>query len=643
MGGIKIKNIKFAGLILINIVICCFCMNFYSCQNISAQDFSPDDIANILEVILNKDNYTTNEKSGDEEANGDNGDNGESENNIDFTGDLTEPGSDVSQPGQSQSEENIEETPIISDDFDTTEPINIITEPLTEPDAPPVPVENTTEKSKPAETDDTNSNPYYSTGDATVINILNVFPGAPKKFIDIPYPESVPMIDSLKKNIKNLSGFSPRNFNRLSFYIATTAPELFTPVYGGGMLSDARRYRTEIVDAECNTMITSPNTFLEKSKETMIQDIRIALQADDFVADILCLPFDVQSELIRNGFLMNLKKTPFLNINAEYYNQSATEAFTVNGNIFGLVSDLTFDPSNIYAVFYNKTLVKKFNLTNPLDMYKNGEWNYDSMFNISKELTAAAANYDDPEGFVYYSVGIDREDSDIINGLFISSGGKYFSPRATYPSLSFANEKTNKIIDAISKIFSPQGESGISGFYNVSDELYPTDYMGSVLFSVTKLGVIPNITDSPFDWGILPVPSVDGIYQTETERKIYSSTSRDALCISVLKGTRNTEACGIVISALSSFSHQQLKDIYVIEQMRFHLRDVDSVIVLGDIINNINFNQYHAFSTMPEIYNSTAGILKDAANKKIDFKETHDYNKTTVSEFFRNSRFFDRS
>ena len=89
-------------------------------------------------------------------------------------------------------------------------------------------------------------------------------------------------------------------------------------------------------------------------RETMVNDIRISIQADELVSDIMCVPFGVQSDLIRNGLLMNLKKTPFLKINAEYFNASATDAFTVNGNVFSLVSDLTFDPANIYAVFYSR-------------------------------------------------------------------------------------------------------------------------------------------------------------------------------------------------------------------------------------------------------------------------------------------------
>jgi hypothetical protein len=151
-----------------------------------------------------------------------------------------------------------------------------------------------------------------------------------------------------------------------------------------------------------------------------------------------------------------------------------------------------------------------------------------------------------------------------------------------------------------------------------------------------KLDVIPYISDINFDWGILPVPK---LIQDE---KYYSFSDRDAMCVSILKGTRNTEACGIITNALSLTSYKQLQDIYTGEQMMYRLRDVDSVKVLGEIINNVIFNQYNAFSTMPEFHVATVGTLKDTANKKGDFADIYVNNRTILYNFFGTSPIFIR-
>ena len=589
-------------------------------------------------MILNRDEYAPDvkaEEEDDEEVedtvdNIENTDNINSIEVIQNTENSPEPTGDIPDSSQETTEIPEPEIPVVTE---TTEPETTEAEAPTEPETTPA-VPDTTEP------EDTDNSPYYDTGAATVINIRDIFPDAPEKFREIQYPESVPMLDSLKKNIKSLANFSPRDFAGMSFYIGTTDATLFTPFYGSGMLSDARKYRTDIVDAECNTLITSR----EKPKESIIQDIKLSLQADEFFADILCVPFEIQSELVKAGLLMNLKKTPFLNINADYYNASATEAFTINGNIYGLVSDLTFDPSSIYAVFYNTDLVREYNLTNPIETYKNGKWDYESMFAVSKEFTAAAADLNNAAGPMY-SIGFDKENNDMINGMFISSGSKYFSRREyTAPVLNFAGDKTLGLIEMLSKIFSLREETGMSNFLSSGEEVQKNAFMdGNILFSINKLEMIPDITDSAFDWGLLPVPALGGEYALSAGRQ-FSFTDSGALCISILNsGTRNTEACGIIIGALSSSSHKQLKEIYIREQMTYHLRHVESVKVLDSIINNLTFNQYNAFSTVPEIYNATVGVLKEAANQRGDFGELYDAGRNNWVEFFKYDNFFRRS
>ena len=577
----------------------------WSCRNISAQDFGPDDIVNILEVVMSKEAL------------------------------LPQPDTQPAGPEEtwepSETEET-EETETVSQTELPQTSSERVTEPKSEPaaSAPPETAEPETAEpatepatEKPAET----TSPYYETGEATMINIRDIYPEAPEKFWNVAYPESVPMLESFKKSIKNLAGFSARNLKGSSFYIATTESKLFTPFYGGGALSDARRYRTELVEAECNARII----ILERPKETILQDVKNAMQADEFYADILCVPFDVQSRLIQSGFAMNLKKIPFLNLNKEYYNASATEAFTINGNIFGTVSDLTFDPSIIYAAFYNRSLVKKYDLTSPLAIYKDGAWNWDAMFSVSKELAAAAADLD---GARLYSIGLDGDGDDVVNGLFMASGNKYFTKRDySYPIMNFANDKTMKLVEALSAILSPPEESGMESFLEGGNAAQAKAFEGgNMLFSISRLEMLPDITDSKFDWGILPVPSTDTNYGSR-----FSFTGGEALCISVLRGARNTEACGIVTGALSAASHRHLGDIYVKDQMTFHLRDVDSVGILGEIIGSVSFNQYNAFMAMPEIYDATVGVIKDAANKKADFSERYEKGRTALNEFFAGS------
>jgi maltose-binding protein MalE len=579
-----------------------------SCENISVRDFGVNDIVNIVDAIIKRD---TDETPAGETY------------EVEIGEDLTDSSGNPIEPIQNHTDPGYIETPGLSsedmaDISDTTDVSS--TEPPTEPPTQPP-------AAAPAETGGA-----FIASSGELVDVKTVFSEIPDKFKDIPFTDSLHMTDALKRNIRTLSNFSSKDLGGMSFYIGTTDAMLFTPKeYGGGMVNDARRYRTKLVDTECNAIVMS----IEKPKNTILDEIQKNINAGEYFSDIICVPFDIQSELVKKGLLINLNKIPFLNLKADYYNASATDALTVNGNIYGVVSDLTFEPSNIYAVFYNKALVKNYNISNPLDIYKKGAWTYDSMMSVSKELTASIADLDDD---LRWSVGFDKDNNDILNGLFISTGNKYFTNRAyDFPALNFANEKTLRLTDILSKIFAPSSESGMENYLTFDEWNQNKAFSnGNVLFSILKLDVIPTISDIDFDWGILPVPKLN------QDENYYSFTGRDSMCISILKGTRNTEACGIITNALSLASYRHLQETYVREQMMYRLRDVDSVKALDEIVSGVTFNQYSTFSTMPEFYVSTVGILKDTANKKGDFADLYVNNRKILYDFFGITRIFDR-
>ena len=591
-------------------VVLFVCAAFCSCSNISVQDFGPNDLSNILDVIINDGEYIPETTDPD---------------------DFVEP---------SETSETPTEPPT------TTKPEQSTTENPANPDG----TTDSTDSTEPPTTTEAPTEPPTEEPDdepvVTVIDIRKVFPGAPEKFWHVDFPESVRMTDSLKRNIKNLADFSTKDFGGEPFYIVTTDATLFTPLYSGGMLSDARRYRTEIVDAQCNIITES----VEKPKSVIFDYIKTNILADDTgTGIILCLPFDIQSDLIRNNLVMSLKKVPFLNFKAGYYNASATEAFSINGNILGLVSDMTFDPSTIYSVYYNKSLVKEYNLTDPLSLYKDNKWDYDGMFAIAKEFTSASAslNGEDSEEpgnsaevLPKWAIGFEWANSDnIISGMFTASGGKYFSQNnnsAGFPVIDFDDNKARGIINAAKKIFLPSSdpESDMNNYLGNAEQQRAAFTGGNVLFSFSKLDMIPDITTSDFDWGLLPVPGLNG------ENAKFSFADGNAMSVSVPKNSRNTEVGGLMISAMSMTSHEQLKDIYVLEQMTYNLRDVDSVNVLNEIVNNIAFSPYNAYYTIPEIANATGGLLNNAANGKGEFEALYEKSRNSLETFFSSSEIF---
>jgi hypothetical protein len=478
------------------------------------------------------------------------------------------------------------------------------------------------------------------------VRTFSVFPEAPQIFRRLHFPEHLKMTDNLQQAIRNLEPFSIKNFDNTNFYIMTTEPMLFTPQLGGGDLSDLRNYRTRLVETVSGVKVNT----LSPQPEYLVQYIEQQFNAGEYITDILCVPLNIQSLLAEKGLLMNLNKIPFLNVSAPYYNQSAMEAATVNNTIFGVVSDALFDPSNIYAMFYNKDLIKKYELENPSELYFNNEWTYDNMFGISRALSAAAVDLNGdfasldgtPRHPGIYALGFNKENNDIINGMFMSGGNTFFDMRRRgFPVLNFNNGQTAKFVDALSNIFSQPEHHFLD-----SDEIRQHEFfsMGNILFTISTLDIIPTIAEIDFDWGILPVPTLDSNNSNGTIATTASSfVSKDALTISVLRNTPNTEICGFVTEAFSVSSYKIFQEVYMREQLMYTLRHVQSAYVLNDIINNVNYNQYNMYGTVDSFYGATIGVMKNAANQQGNFGDLYAAGESRLNEFFSTARMFDRN
>ena len=508
-----------------------------SCENITSQDINADDLENILSVLI---------KDGDDPT-------------LPTQPDSTVTDTETAAASPETNESTVEAaeiTEITEVSEATTNRTQVSSsEQNTEMTAALVAAEQPVER--------------------VISDAVKDFPDMPDAFKYVPFPNTLTMDDLLKQAIRNLDSLLKKDYEGGNFYAVIPNPEFLTPILGNGALNDARYYRTRLVETAYNTKLQS--IFI--NKEEMYTTISNSVKAGEYISDIVCAPLDVQSLFIQDGILVDLRKIPFMNLNAEYYNKHAVSANTVNGAVYGVASDLFFDPSKIYAVFYNKNLLKECGLTNLDELYESGKWSYDDMLAICKTFTTNV----DTAANDLFSVGLSLENNDIINGMYIPAA---FLPVAGIEPADIAA----KIQDTALRIFN--NTDHISPLISDDDERQRNTFSkGSMLFAITTLDIIPEITNSSFDWGVLPIPDIY-MNQTYLYPSLDSSfTKGDALCLSVLKDVRNTEKCGIMIEALSIASHDYMREIYVSDLMTYHLRDMTSVNVVDKLLENIMYKK----------------------------------------------------
>lgn len=100
-------------------------------------------------------------------------------------------------------------------------------------------------------------------------------------------------------------------------------------------------------------------------------------------------PEGVVSSFINNGYLIDLKTVPHIDLEREWYDQNSISQMSLGGRVFSVMGDmLTMDDDATAAVFFNKKLADSNGLPNLYDMVNEGTWTIDKL----TEYAAAAAN-----------------------------------------------------------------------------------------------------------------------------------------------------------------------------------------------------------------------------------------------------------
>ena len=525
----KHKIILLAAVLIFTVIL----TMLLSCENI-ASDAVLDDLGKILSVIIGDDDNLTEEQNNPAPI----------AENISVTDDDINFYEEFEESEEYETDD-IADTENRSDTLDFSEQSEIIAE--------------------------TAVSPVSSEG--VLSDAVRYFPEMPDTFKYVPFPDALTMNDPLKRTIRDLDHLLKKDYSGGNFFVATTNPELLTPGRGGDTLNNARYYRTQLVETAYNIRLQS----VLMDRENIYQTITNSVRAGEYISDIVCAPIDVQSLFIQSGLLINLRKMPFMNLNADYYNKSSVQANTVNGEIYGVVSDLLFEPNKIYAVFYNKNLLKTYGGMENLDeLYENNKWTYDEMLGLCKTM---AGNVDTAANDLF-TIGFSQENDDIVNGMYISAD---FPPPVGIELASV----TEKIQDTVSRIIN--NRDGISPLISNDDAPQKNAFsQGSMLFALLTLDMIPEITDTDFNWGILPMPAVS-VNETHLYPSVVSFTKGSSLCLSILRNVPNTEKCGIIAEALSLASHDYMREMYVSELMTYNLRDMTSVNMVDKILDNVMY------------------------------------------------------
>ncbi len=371
-----------------------------------------------------------------------------------------------------------------------------------------------------------------------------------------------------------LEALGTQDFGGRAFRVVTCEGFFFSPYAveeeNGNLLNDTAYQRNRAMEENYN--ISMEYEMLAGSYDEATKALTTSVTAGDHVYSLgIVHPFGGLTGLIAGGYTYDWSQVPHLQMEQEWWNQSANRELII-GDVLPCASN-DFVYFNSGCIYFHKDMLENYGLENPYELVYNGKWTWDKL----SEMAAVAAL--DLNGDGVMDEG-DQYGYSIVNNhrmipVSYSCGLMTSSLNAEgYPVLD--NMASEKAVDIVNKYYKILFEN--EGTLLAKDELGPFK-AGRILFLHYVTQNIKALQEVEFAFGILPQPKFD-----EAQKEYYSLAQSNVMVIPA--DAEDLDFTGFITEALAIYSNMHvLPALYETTFNYKYLRDEDSI-AMFDIIKN---------------------------------------------------------
>ena len=383
----------------------------------------------------------------------------------------------------------------------------------------------------------------------------------------------------------------------------TTSPlyELEQKDFGGRefRISVTKKYETEMwVEDEngdvCNVAVYNRNikvsyylnvkivNVVSDGESNQVSEISKNIAAGDDVYDLTAVYTWLVGGPMLEGCFQNWSDVPVVDFSREWWVTDANEAFSIAGNQFVAVGDLSVTTLLLsYAVYFNQRIAEEYKFPNLYETVLDGKWTIDEMLSLSKDMYQDLNNDGQlDENDAYGFAGDKVTNLDVWTSAFdipLIEKNKNGDPVAcvNLERLQTALEKVNSLLYDNQSFISWSGDE-IKVFAN-GNSAFLTTWINN---SFTTLRSMKD------DYGILPYPKLD-----EEQKNYYSNSMDNYSMLSVPKTVTDTDFVGTVTEALTRENHfSVIPAYYDVALTAKYARDEQSVAMLDIIMDGRKYD-----------------------------------------------------
>ena len=300
----------------------------------------------------------------------------------------------------------------------------------------------------------------------------------------------------------------------------------------------------------------------------------------------------------RNGYLTDLKTIEYINLNNSWWDQVANKDLCIQDKMYYTTGDISIvDNVFTHCVFFNKDMIKAYNLENPYDIVKNDQWTLDKMIELIKagsDTSSEGTSDNNVYGLMTWN--------DSMGQILASADERIATVKDGEITFTMYNERTQTLYD---KYTSVALNSAYSVNYQLISKQNEWDKTRAALFDTNRalfymnlLSTTTHHRDSETDFGILPYPKLDA--DQENYGHLVSSFHTEFFCIPYFHN--EDVSVGSITEYMAYMGQQTTKPGYYEDTLiGKHIRDEESSEMLDIIFASRVFDVgiYYKIANIP--------------------------------------------
>ena len=408
----------------------------------------------------------------------------------------------------------------------------------------------------------------------------------------------------------------------------------FSAEQTGEVIDDAIYQRNIETEQLLNVKLVYDASLAERDAQARFNN---SVLAGDNACDIFIHKAAYFGAFFTAGTLIPWDGVDGLHTDMPWYVQSANETIRIGDKQYALFGDVS--KTNItmcWTTVFNKRLVDDYNLDDPYQIVRDGDWTMDKLMNLTKDIWKdlnGNGERDEDDLFGYYT-----DSYATIDAFMISHGINATSKDSDdFPITDFYSERLVKSFEKVYELYWNNAGTYVD---TVEPYTYRFDFAdGKAVFSPMLIDYIigAELRSMTDDYGILPFPKLDD------EQENYSTYLLSRTGIAMLPAditSDKLDKVGYVLDALNAYSYKYLRPaIYDVSLSAKGARDEQSL----EMLEIIMANRHYDFACFTEIGGNYPFVPAIAyrtllSKKDVNITSYYESNKTIADSYFDSYR-----